>query len=135
MKGCALRVCTVPPLLSPFCRPPPPHVSYLPVGFLTRLRKAWGYQKKKKKKKKKKIANISRVTHILCSSPTQNLVIINVMKYGHFISILTLSNFSLFTVARLFSTTYIVGILVASGNGVGIFALLARILVFSMNVQ
>ena len=24
LKGCAARVCTVPPPLSPFCRPPPP---------------------------------------------------------------------------------------------------------------
>ena len=41
-KGVPFRCAPSPPQLSPFCRPPPPHVSYLPVGFLTRLRKAWG---------------------------------------------------------------------------------------------
>ena len=39
LKGCALWVRIIPTHLSPFCKPPPPHVSYLPVGFLTRLRK------------------------------------------------------------------------------------------------
>ena len=33
LKGCAVRGCTFPPPLSQFCKPPPPHVSYLPVGF------------------------------------------------------------------------------------------------------
>ena len=47
LKGCALRVCTIPPPLSPFCRPPPPPRLLPPSLVLNPTEEGVGVQKKR----------------------------------------------------------------------------------------